>query len=172
MLLKQKNRQPKSSLFVVNLSERIISGGNKMISAFILNSLLVGAAILIHYEALYRLSNLIPKLSVSHHFRVVIALFGAMCAHVIEIWLFAFGYYFLINFDNFGSLSGNFNNSLTDCSYFSFTTYTSLGYGDIEPLGHIRFLAGLESLVGLVLIGWTASFMYIEMQKFWNKSSS
>ena len=45
--------------------------------------------------------------------------------------------------------------------------FRSLGYGDIEPFGHIRFLAVLEALIGLIMIGWTASFMYIEMQKFW-----
>jgi len=31
----------------------------------------------------------------------------------------------------------------------------------------LDFLTGLETLTGLVLITWTASFMFIEMQKFW-----
>jgi hypothetical protein len=47
--------------------------------------------------------------------------------------------------------------------------YTSLGIGDIVPVGNLRFLAGLETLTGLVLITWTASFMYIEMQRFWER---
>lgn len=51
--------------------------------------------------------------------------------------------------------------------YFSFTTYTSLGYGDIVPVGPARFIAGLESLMGLVLIAWTASFTYFEMTLYW-----
>ena len=140
-----------------------------MISAFVLNSLLVATAILIHYEMLYRLSNIIPELTIRHRFRVVIGLFGAVLAHIVEVWMFALGYYFMINREGYGTLTGNFNNSLIDCGYFSFTTYTSLGLGDIEPLGHLRFLVGLEGLTGLVLITWTASFMYIEMQKFWNR---
>ncbi|MBT7370542.1 MAG: two pore domain potassium channel family protein, partial [Gammaproteobacteria bacterium] len=37
------------------------------------------------------------------------------------------------------------------------------------PTGHLRFLSGLESLVGLVLIGWTASFIYVEMTRFWRE---
>src|SRR5215218_3026819 len=61
-------------------------------------------------------------------------------AHVIEIWLFAFGYYFMISSGTFGTLHGNFTNTLRDCGYFSFTTYSTLGVGDIEPVGHIRFL--------------------------------
>jgi hypothetical protein len=77
------------------------------------------------------------------------------------------GYYFMINSGVFGSLQGNFNNTLLDCSYFSFTTYSTLGIGDVEPIAHIRFLVGLEALTGFVLITWTASFIFVEMQKVW-----
>jgi hypothetical protein len=31
----------------------------------------------------------------------------------------------------------------------------------------MRFMAGVEGLVGLVLIGWSASFTYLEMQRYW-----
>lgn len=126
-------------------------------------------AILIHYEMLYRLSSIIPHLTIRHRYRVVFGIFGAMIAHVIEVWLFAAGYYFLIQYEHYGDLTGAFDQSLWACGYFSFTTYTTLGFGDIVPSGHIRFLVGLESLTGLVLITWTASFMFFEMQKFWNR---
>ncbi len=139
-----------------------------MIATFIINGVLVSSATLIHYEALYWLSKLIPKLDIiKPRYRVAIGLFGSLCAHVIEIWLFAFGYFFMIRLGSFGQLQGNFNNTLMDCSYFSLTTYTTLGFGDIEPIGAIRFLAGFEALTGLVLITWTASFMFIQMQRFW-----
>ncbi len=101
--------------------------------------------------------------------RVVVALLGAIMAHIVEIWLFALAYYYLINTGYMGSFEGNFDGSLYDCFYFSITTYTTVGFGDIEPLGNVRFLAGLEALTGLVLITWTASFLFIEMQKFWGK---
>ena len=45
--------------------------------------------------------------------------------------------------------------------------YTTLGYGDITPHGLVRFTAGLEALTGLLLIAWTASFMYYEIRKYW-----
>ncbi len=133
----------------------------------LINSITVAIAFLIHYELLYRMSQLIPKLPVPQRLRILFALFGALMAHVIEIWIFAFVYYFMITHEGFGELVGNFNGSLIDCSYYSFTTYTSLGFGDIEPHGHIRFLSGLEALTGLMLITWTASFLFIEMQRFW-----
>ena len=33
-----------------------------------------------------------------------------------------------------------------------------------------QFVAGLEALIGLVMITWSASFMYLEMAKFWGKN--
>lgn len=37
--------------------------------------------------------------------------------------------------------------------YFSVVTITSLGYGDLQPKGLSRFLAGIEVVLGLTLIG-------------------
>jgi len=51
--------------------------------------------------------------------------------------------------------------------YFSAETYTSLGFGDMTPIGPIRLIAAVEALNGLLLIGWSASFTYISMEKFW-----
>ena len=138
-----------------------------MLEAFIVNSLLVAIAVLIHFEALDKLSAFIPKLSIRRRLGVLICVFGAMLAHVMEIWVFAFGYYFMIKQEGFGQLLGNFDNSLMDCVYFSFVSFTTLGFGDIIATGDIRFLAGLEALTGLLLITWTASFMFIEMGKQW-----
>ena len=138
-----------------------------MIATIVINGAILMLAVVIHYEMLYRLSVIIPKLRIRYRFRVLCGVFGALTAHVLEIWLFALGYYFMIHFERFGSLEGNFDGSLLDCSYFSFSTYTTLGFGDIQPLGNLRFLAGLEALTGLVLITWSASFLFIEMQKFW-----
>ncbi|MFT6897577.1 MAG: hypothetical protein ACJA13_001986, partial [Paraglaciecola sp.] len=36
------------------------------------------------------------------------------------------------------------------------------------PFGDLRYLTGIESLTGLVLITWTASFLFFEMQRHWN----
>ncbi len=140
-----------------------------MTFTIIINCLVITIAVLVHYEALRNLFNWIPTLPIASRLRVVVAVFGALVAHALEVWIFAGAHYLLINTEGMGELVGNFDGSLLDCVYFSFTNYTSLGYGDIEPRGHIRFLAGLEGLVGLVLIGWTASFIYVEMTRFWRE---
>ena len=131
--------------------------------------LIITLVVLIHYEFLYRLTTSIPAMRIKHRFRIVAGVFGALIAHSIEVMIFATAYYFFIEYGDRGYLAGNFDGSIRDYIYFSFTTYTTLGFGDIEPHGHIRQLVGLESLTGLLLITWTASFLYYEMQRHWNK---
>ena len=137
-----------------------------MLLAFLINSLLITIAVTIHYEVLRLLSVTIPKLQIKHRLRVIVGVFGTLCAHVIEIWMFGLAFYLLTQYGDFGSLGGNFDGSLIDSVYFSFTNYTTVGYGDIEPFGALRFLAGVESLTDLSIITWSASFMFIEMSKF------
>jgi hypothetical protein len=141
-----------------------------MFSLFLINSSIITLAVLIHYEFLYRISMLIPKMKIKHRFRIVVGVFGALVAHSLEIFIFSLAYYLLPHIQGLGRLEGNFNGSLMDCVYFSYTIFTTLGFGDIVPHGHIRHLVGLESLTGLLLITWTASFLYYEMQRYWDRS--
>ena len=134
-----------------------------------LNVLLVSLVVGIHYGFLYQLSNLTQKIHIKPKFVIVIGVFGALVAHTIEVWIFATAYYLKLKAGIFGQLEGNFDGSWLDCVYFSFTTFTTLGFGDIVPSGYIRFLVGIESLTGLVLITWSASFLFFKMQKYWDR---
>ena len=140
-----------------------------MAMVFVVNIFVISMAVIIHYEFLYRITRIIPDLKIRHRFRIVLGVFLALTAHAAEVWLFAAAYYLMHHAqEGWGYLDGNFNGSLLDCVYYSFTTYTTLGTGDIEPHGDLRFLTGLESLTGLVLITWTASFLYLEMTRYWD----
>jgi len=59
-----------------------------MISAFIVNTFLISIAVVIHYEILRLLSIIIPKLRIKHRLRVIIGVFGIICAHITEVWMF------------------------------------------------------------------------------------
>lgn len=140
-----------------------------MIQTFILLSTVIGIVVIVHYEFLYRFTVLMPKLRIKHRFRIVFGVLAALVAHSIEVWIFAIVLYFMHHAEGWGSLGGDFDGSLAACVYFSFVSYTTLGLGDIQPFDEIRFVTGLESLVGLVLITWTASFLYLEMTQYWNR---
>jgi hypothetical protein len=134
---------------------------------FAINSLVVMAVVMIHYEGLLWMTRIIPKMRIPHRYRIVFGVFGSLLAHAVEIWIFALAYYFMHRADGWGQLSGNHEGTYFDCVYYSFSTFSTLGYGDIVPLGVLRYLTGIEALTGLVLITWSASFLYVEMQRNW-----
>ena len=66
-----------------------------MIAVFLVNSLIVMVAVIIHYEFLYRLTLLLPRIQVRHRFRIVLGVGGALLAHAAEVWILAFAYYLM-----------------------------------------------------------------------------
>ncbi|MDX1519103.1 MAG: ion channel [Gammaproteobacteria bacterium] len=138
-----------------------------MFLATLANIVIVSLCVMVHYEMLARISSVLPTLKIIPRIKILVGVLGALIAHIMEIWIFALGYYLLIKTGKFGDLVGSAGNGLIDYAYYSFVTYTSLGFGDVLPTDHLRFLTGLETLTGLVLIAWTASFMFLEMQKYW-----
>jgi len=134
---------------------------------FLVNAIVIAIAVLIHYEFLYRFTLWMPRMKIRHRLRIVAGVFSALAIHSLEVWIFGFSFWLMDNAEGWGELRGNYDNTLLDAVYFSFTSYTTLGTGDIHPTGDLRFLSGLESLTGLVLITWTASFLYLEMTRYW-----
>ena len=90
----------------------------------------------------------------------------SLIAHVVESAIFAAanGISAVSKFDY---LEGSFSGSIADYLYFSFAAFTTVGFGDIVPLGPLRLLEGMEALAAFVLITRTASYLYIEMSRTW-----
>ena len=133
--------------------------------------LVIALTTLIHFEILSSLNTRLPTLGIPSRSKLLIVIFGAFTAHALEIALYGFVLYGLIHFTGAGSLSGIGSSSLENCLYFSAETFSSLGFGDLIPNGPIRLLAGTEALNGLLLIGWSASYAYLAMERFWGVSS-
>jgi Ion channel len=141
--------------------------------AFIFNTLLALLVILIHYEVLFQLDKQLPKVShLPARFKVLVGAGVIFMAHIVEIWVFAFGYLLALQLEGMGGLAGTVSNhgALLDSVYLSFVTYTTVGYGDVVAHGYLRYLTGVEALLGLLLITWSASFLFLEMQKYWTSS--
>ena len=49
--------------------------------------------------------------------------------------------------------------TLDDAIYFAIVTWTTLGYGDLQPLGHYRLIAAIEALYGYFYLGLTVGLM-------------
>ena len=139
-----------------------------MFVTLLTTTLLVLAAVAIHLEALWLLAGLLQKLHRRPRVAVAIGILGILVAHLLEIAVFAVGIYLLDVSPGHGQLVGSRSDVDVDCIYYSMVAYTSLGFGDLTPTGALRFLTGVETLTGLVLIAWTASFMFLQMQRLWH----
>lgn len=140
-----------------------------LLSAIAIAFILVTICVLLHYEILRLTSRSVPDLPIATRSRVLAVIAGVFTAHLMEICLFAVAYALLHHIPQFGSIGGQFSGSGLDFFYFSITSYTTLGVGDLFPHGMLRLLAGIEALTGFVLIGWSASFTYLAMEKFWGQ---
>jgi len=139
-----------------------------MIAAAIAVTILVALTILTHYEVMRLTSAVIPELDwIKPRSRVVLVVFACFAAHTIEVWLFAIAYYLFVDVFALGGFGGVHHGTFVDDVYFSAVTYTSIGFGDVYPLDNVRLITGVEALVGLLMIGWSASFTYLAMEKFW-----
>jgi hypothetical protein len=129
--------------------------------------LLIGLVVVVHYEALERFNRVLPRLAMPPRSRVLVLIFGLLAVHVVEIWIFGAVLFEVAQWPQLGSVAGVSELHLLDAVYLSTVTFTTVGYGDLTPQGPLRLLLGVESLSGFVLITWSASFTYLEMQRDW-----
>lgn len=134
----------------------------------VLSLVLVAATIAVHYEALRFTSQRLPHLRISPRARIIVMLVAALTSHMIHALLYALAFLGLEQIGGFGTIGGERGHSLEDAFYFSITSYTTLGIGDLFPTGALRIISGIEALNGLVMVGWTASVTFIYMEKFWH----
>ena len=96
------------------------------------------------------------------HATLIIVLFVLFMffAVVMDVWLWAAVYLTI------GAVA-SFEESL----YFSTTTFTTLGYGDVVLGREWRLLASFEAANGLIIFGWMTALVIAVIQRFYNWSS-
>jgi hypothetical protein len=132
---------------------------------------LVVATTLLHYEVLNLLGVVLERLRWPGRAKLIVVVLGCLLGHGAGTLLYGLGYWLLITVAGHGALGGSAAPGLATALYFSAETYTSLGFGDVVPAGPVRLLAGVEALNGLLLIGWSASFLYLEMERYWQRNT-
>jgi hypothetical protein len=130
---------------------------------------LVAVTAQIHYEALRGISFVMGKWRPRARSHMPPMMIAIIFAHLFEVAVFALGFYVVAEGIGDGALEGKLGGTYRDYLYHSAVSYTSLGLGDVFPTGHLRLLTGVEALTGLLMIAWSASFTYLEMDKSWNR---
>jgi hypothetical protein len=132
----------------------------------------VALVVLVHYEGLAWMSLKLSALRAVSRRKVLFGVYGVVLLHVVEIWLFGLAIWLLLQFPMSGAISGVETVAFLDAIYLSSVTFSTVGFGDLAPVGALRFLSGTEALTGFILITWSASFLYLEMERFWNRKPS
>jgi len=82
-------------------------------------------------------------------------------AHLVEIVVWALYYVWE------GSMG-----SLDVAAYFSAVTYATIGYGDITPPHHLRLLASMEGLTGILMCAWSGGFFFAVVTRVWDRRAA
>lgn len=56
--------------------------------------------------------------------------------------------------------------------YFSMTSYTTVGYGDVIPSVTWRLLGPIEAAVGVLMLGWSTSIIIAAVHRMYNARMS
>jgi len=79
---------------------------------------------------------------------ILIVVLGLFAIHAAQIWLYAVVYIALGEFENF-----------EPALYFSTSSFTTVGYGEIVIESRWRILAAIQSANGFLLLGWSTVFL-------------
>lgn len=137
------------------------------LASTLLAIVLVALCVTVHYEALVQLERIGRSLR-RHRWIILITVHGLLLAHVLEIWIFGAGYYIAEHYLGLGRIVIA-DDDWFDYIYYSAMVYTTVGFGDIVPVGVLRMLTSAEALAGLSLITWSASFTFLQMQRMWRQ---
>ncbi|MHA6297400.1 ion channel [Devosia sp. CAU 1758] len=128
----------------------------------------MAASVLLHYQSMLVGRTILQGSGLSRRTGVFVGMASVTVAQIIGVFIYAVIYYLMNLQPFFGSLEGELQGGFLDPLYFSLMSYTTLGVGDIYPMGALRIISGIEALNGFALIGWTASFAYTLMQQGWS----
>ena len=114
----------------------------------------VGCCVLVHYEGLTLMSRTLLRRHDSNPRRkVLLGVLGVLTLHVAELWLFGVTFWGLGHMGGTGHVVGADPLGLLDAVYLATMSYTTVGFGDVSPVGPIRLLAGTCALTGFVMCG-------------------
>jgi hypothetical protein len=128
---------------------------------------LVVATVTLFHEMLRLASNHLSDLPIPPRARIIVVVLASFPGHTVAVWTCAAAYWLFAVRWSVPSFAGVPVDGFLDCLYFSVVTYTSLGFGDHVPVFHARLIAEVEALNGLLLIGWSAFFTYLAMERHW-----
>lgn len=137
-----------------------------LIAQFVIGSLLIALTVVIHAVALDYLMRSIRrskgwvKRMFKDHWKIpllVKAVLGVFIAHIVQIWIWALFY-----------MAGGMITSFEEALYFSTSTFTTVGFGDVYlSKENWRLVSSFQSANGFILFGWSTAFIFEVMSNLY-----
>jgi voltage-gated potassium channel Kch len=140
-----------------------------LISHLIIGTILMVLTVVIHAVALDRLMQSLKKYApiiFKNHpktWKIIILAITVMTvflSHIVQIWLWAVFY-----------LAVNALPDFEEALYFSTTTFTTVGYGDVFLDKEWRLLSAFQSANGFIMFGWSTAFIFEIMSKLYKEET-
>jgi hypothetical protein len=128
-----------------------------MIERLLLATFMAGLTVTIHFVGLLTLLWVLRARADAFHRHqswirqgaaILFVVVGLLLIHTIEVWLYAGAY-----------LATGALNDLETAVYFSTTSFTTIGYGDVVLSERWRLVGAIEGANGLLLFGWSTAFL-------------
>ena len=141
-----------------------------LIAQLFIGCFMIGLTVVIHAVALDRLVALLKKLGpksfklLHNHWEIplmVITVLGVFLAHFIQIWLWALLFHYL---------EPEILHDLETALYFSTSSFTTVGFGDIFLNKDWRLLSSFEAANGFLLFGWSTAFIFEVIYKLYRET--
>jgi hypothetical protein len=129
-----------------------------MIKPLLLLFSLASACVVIHGAGMIAGLRWLVRTRPAHHhhfslmgmFWILIRMvYGMLLLHLLQILVWAACYWW--------------NNCFTDFEtafYYSATSYSTVGYGDVVPPGNWRILGAVEAVTGILMFGWSTGVLF------------
>lgn len=135
------------------------------LSQLIIGTLLIGITVIIHAVALDRMMAAAEWAAPRAYrwFRMqwkapllVFIVLGTFLAHIVEIWLWAIFY-----------LEIRALPDMETALYFSTSSFTTVGFGDIVLDADWRLISSFQAANGFILFGWSTAFIFEILSKLY-----
>lgn len=129
-----------------------------MLKILLLLFVLVSACVAIHGLGMILGLSWLKRTRPAHHHHFSLpamfwmlarVVFGLLMLHLLQILVWAACYQW----------SGCFPDYTTSF-YYSATSYSTVGYGDVIPPGNWRILGAVEAVTGILMFGWSTGVLF------------
>ena len=132
-----------------------------MLSQLTYGAALIAVTVLIHAVCLEGIIKVWRTISIEIKVRwraitLSLTITGIFASHIIQIWVWAIFYFFVEELRSWES-----------ALYFSTSSYTTVGYGDLVLSEEWRLLGSKEAINGMILFGWSTAFIFVGVRRIY-----